>query len=223
MTTIKKTTYKDQVIDYVYQCILDGRHLPGHQIKEALLAGELGISRAPVREALKELTVNGIIDYRPQVGSFIALLPPHQIRDVYTTRGVLEGYAIMATRDQFSTGDIDKLHALVARMRHEAELGNRKMVVEVGDDFHSLLISRNRNRQLAEYMDRLRLKLHVLFCRYWSDLYSPAEIGDRHLRIVTSLVSGDPTAIEETVRRHYSESGDRIAAISPPNGQWHEA
>lgn len=223
MTTIKKTTYKDQVIDYVYQCILDGRHLPGDQIKEALLAGELGISRAPVREALKELTVNGIIDYRPQVGSFIAFLPPQQIRDVYTTRGVLEGYAIMATREQFSTGDIDTLHSLVARMRHEAELGNRKMVVEVGDDFHSLLISRNRNRQLAEYMDRLRLKLHVLFCRYWSDLYSPAEIGDRHLRIVTSLLSGDPAAIEGTVRRHYSESGDRIAAISPLNGQWNEA
>ena len=223
MTTIKKTTYKDQVIDYVYQCILDGRHLPGDQIKEALLAVELGISRAPVREALKELTVNGIIDYRPQVGSFIAFLPPQQIRDVYTTRGVLEGYAIMATREQFTTGDIDNLHSLVARMRHEAELGNRKMVVEVGDDFHSLLISRNRNRQLAEYMDRLRLKLHVLFCRYWSDLYSPAEIGDRHLRIVTSLLSGDPAAIEETVRRHYSESGDRIAAISSPNGQWNEA
>lgn len=223
MTTIKKTTYKDQVIGYVYECILDGRRLPGDQVKEALLARELGISRAPVREALKELTVNGIIDYRPQVGSFIALLPPHQIRDVYTTRGVLEGYALMSSRDRFSPGEIDELHALVARMRAEAELGNRKRVVEVGDDFHSLLISKNGNSQLAEYMERLRLKLHVLFCRYWSELYTPAEIGDRHQRIVTSLLSGDPAAIEATVRRHYSESGDKIAAISPPNGLWNEA
>lgn len=223
MAAIKKTTYKDQVIEYVYEFILDGRYLPGDQIKEGLLAKELGISRAPVREALKELIVNGIIDYRPQVGSFIAILSPKQIRDAYTTRGILEGYAIMSTRDQFSEDDFEGLKLLVVKMRKAAERGNKKMVVQVGDEFHNLLVSKNDNSELAEYMDRLSLKLHVLFCKYWSDLYSPGEIGDRHMRIVTSLISGDPAMIEQTVRQHYTESGSKIAAISQKNGQWNEA
>ena len=214
MAPIRKITYKDHVAEHVYECILDGRYQSGDQVKESQLASELGISRAPVREALKELTVSGIIDYRPQVGSFIARLSPKEISDAYTTRGILEGYTIMATRDRFSEADIRELQSLVGEMRMTAERGDRKGVVQVGDVFHSLLISRNSNSQLAEYMERLRLKLHVLFCRHWSDLYSPGEIGDRHMRIVTSLVSGDPLAIEQTVRQHYSESGDKIAALS---------
>lgn len=214
MAAIRKITYKDHVAEHVYECILDGRYQPGDQVKESQLAGELGISRAPVREALKELTVSGIIDYRPQVGSFIARLSPKEISDAYTTRGILEGYTIMATRGSFSEVDVKKLQSLVDEMRSAAERGDRKEVVQIGDVFHSLLISKNSNSQLAEYMERLRLKLHIMFCRYWSDLYSPEEIGDRHLRIVTSLVSGDPLAIEQTVRQHYSESGDKIAALS---------
>ena len=214
MTTIRKITYKDHVAEHVYECILDGRYQPGDQVKESQLAGELGISRAPVREALKELTVSGIIDYRPQVGSFIARLSPKEISDAYTTRGILEGYTIMATRGQFSEADVKKLQSLVGEMRAAAERGDRKEVVQVGDVFHSLLVSKNSNSQLADYMEHLRLKLHVLFCQYWSELYSPAEIGDRHMRIVTSLVSGNPLAIEQTVRQHYSESGDKIAALA---------
>ena len=222
MAVIRKTTYKDQVIEYVYELILDGRYSPGDQIKESLLAKELGISRAPVREALKELIAYGIIDYKPQVGNFIALVSPKQIADAYTTRGILEGYAIMATRDQFSEDDFEELKSLVDRMGKAAKRGNKKMVVQVGDEFHHLLVSKNNNVQLAEYMNRLSLKLHVMFFKHWSDLYSPAEIGDRHMRIVTSLMSGDPAGIERTVREHYSESGSKIAAIYQENGQLNE-
>ncbi len=213
MAAIKKTTYKDQVIDYVYEFILDGRYLPGDQIKESLLAKELGISRAPVREALKELIVIGIVDYKPQVGNFIALLSPEQIVDSYTTRGVLEGYAAMAGCDQFSEDDFAEMKLLVDRMRNAAKRGNQKMVVQIGHDFHNLLVSKNNNVQLAEYMDRLSLKLHVMFYKHWSDLYSPREIGDRHMKIVTSVMSGDPAKIEQSIREHYSESGNKIAAI----------
>lgn len=214
MPAIRKTTYKDHVIDHVYQSLLDGRSQPGEQLKEGVIAAELGISRAPVREALKELTVRGIVNYRPQVGCFLAQPSPQEIVDAYTARGLLEGYAIMTTREEFTSADLQQLFALVGEMRLAAERGDRKAVVEVGDAFHTLLVSRQRNSQLAEYLERLRLKLHVLFCRYWPELYSPQEIGERHQRIVLSLQAGDPQNIEETVRNHYSESGEKIAALA---------
>ncbi|MFH0782417.1 MAG: GntR family transcriptional regulator [Pseudomonadota bacterium] len=219
MAVIKKTTYKDQVIAHVYELILDGHYFPGDHIKESLLAKELGISRAPVREALQELIVNGIVDYKPQVGNFIAKLSAKQIADSYTTRGILEGYALMDTRKQFNSDDFNELHLLVDSMQKYAEQDNKKMVVEVGDTFHRLLVSKNTNVPLAEYMDRLSLKLHVMFCKHWSDLYSPTEIGDRHMLIVTSIITGDPAVIETTVRNHYSESGNKIASLYKDNGQ----
>lgn len=210
---IQKTTYKDQVIEYIYNLVLDGDYSPGEQIKESLLAKQMGISRAPVREALKELIANGIVVYKPQVGNFIALLSPKEIIDAYTTRGVLEGFAIMSTRQHFDDDDYDELENLVTRMEKAARRGNRKTVVQVGGEFHDLLVSKNPNVQLAEYSDRLSLKLHVMFYKHWSTLYSAEEIGDRHMRIVTALKSGDVAMIEHTVRDHYIETGSKIASI----------
>lgn len=213
MAVIQKTTYKDQVIDHIYNLVLKGAFSPGDQIKESLLARSMGISRAPVREALKELIAGGIVEYKPQVGNYIALLSPKEIVDAYTTRGILEGFAMMATRELFSEEDFEQLDVLVNRMEKAAYDNNRKSVVEVGGGFHDLLISKNRNVQLAEYTTRLSLKLHVLFFKHWSALYPPEEIGTRHRRIVTRLREGEPWAIEQVVRDHYVETGTKIAAL----------
>lgn len=211
--SIVKKTYKDQVVDFVYQLLLDGELGPGDQLKESLLAEQMGISRAPIREAMKELIMNGLVDYRPQVGNFIPVLSPKQIIDSYTTRGVLEGYAIMETRKQFSTEEIEKLEDLVSQMERYAKKNNHKMVVQAGGEFHDLLISKSNNVQLLEYTDRLSLKLHILFYKYWGRLYSPEEIGARHRKIVESIKSGEADHIEKVVRDHYVETGTKIAAL----------
>lgn len=212
--TIVKKTYKDQVVDYVYQLLLGGKLKPGDQIKESLLAEEMGISRAPIREAMKELIMNGLVDYRPQVGNFIPVLTPKQIIDSYTTRGLLEGYAIAQTWNLFTSGEIKKLEDFTDQMKDFAVARNHKMVVDVGGEFHDLLISKNDNVQLLEYTNRLSLKLHVLFYKHWGRLYTSEEIGLRHRIIVEGLRSGDPIVIEQVVRDHYIETGTKIAALS---------
>jgi len=212
MVFVKKT-YKDQVVDHVYQLLLTNELNPGDQLKETLLAEQMGISRAPIREAMKELIMIGLVDYRPQVGNFIPIFSPKQIIDSYTTRGVLEGYAVMNTCDRFSAEEIDKLETLTGQMERYAEKKNHKMVIEVGGEFHDLLISKCDNVQLLEYTDRLSLKLHILFFKYWGKLYSSAEIGRRHREIVESVKAQDLNLIEKVVRQHYVETGSKIANI----------
>ncbi len=87
------------------------------------------------------------------------------------------------------------------------------MVVEAGGEFHDLLTSKCDNVQLLEYTDRLSLKLHVLFFRYWAKLYSSTEIGRRHRDIVESVKARDLNLIEKMVRQHYVETGSKIAEI----------
>jgi len=210
---IVKKTYKDQVVNYIYQLLLTGELGPGDQIKESLLAEQMGISRAPIREAMKELISNGLVDYRPQVGNFIPVLSPKQIIDSYTTRGVLEGYAVMETCEQFSEEEIDKLENLAEQMENYARKKNHKMVVEAGGEFHDLLISKCNNVQLLDYTDRLSLKLHILFFKYWGKLYDPTEIGRRHREIVESIKAKDRDLIEKVVRQHYVETGSKIASL----------
>ena len=210
---IVKRTYKDQVVEYLYDLILEGTLTPGEQVKESSLSAEMGISRAPIREALKELISNGIIEYRPQVGNFITQLSPKEIVDAYITRGVLEGYAIGTTRNRFTDDEIEELSDMTALMEKYARKGNRRMVVQVGDDFHSLLIGKVDNIQLIEYTERLSLKLHILFYKHWSSLYSHEEIGKRHLKIVEALKSRRQARIEQIIRDHYEETGTKIAGL----------
>lgn len=210
---IVKRTYKDQAAEHIYDLILNGTLAAGDQVKESWLAEEMGISRAPIREALKELITNGIIEYQPQVGNFITLLSPKEIVDAYTTRGVLEGYAIMITHKRFSKDEIEELEDMTLLMEKYAKKDNRKMVVKVGDTFHSLLISKSDNVQLLDYTERLSKKLHILFYKFWSKLYTPEEIGNRHKRIVDGIKSNDTVRIEQVIRDHYTETGTKIAEL----------
>lgn len=210
---ILKKTYKDQVIDHVYGLLLDGELGPGNQLKESLLAAQMGISRAPIREAMKELIINGLVEYRPQVGIFIPILSPKQIIDSYTTRGVLEGYAVMTSCQRFLQDDLLRLDQLVDGMVAAACDHDHKRVVEIGGEFHDLLISRCDNLQLLDYTDRLSLKLHIQFYKYWGRLYDAEAIGTRHRRIVESIRAGRTAEIEKTVRQHYLETGTRIAEL----------
>jgi DNA-binding GntR family transcriptional regulator len=210
---IAKKTYKDHVVSHVYRLLLSGELRPGDQLKESLLAKQLGISRAPVREAMKELRLNGLVDYRPQVGNSIPVLSPKQIIDSYTTRGVLEGYAVMESCDRFSARDIDQLEKLVDQMEDAAEKHNHKTVVEAGRKFHDLLISKSDNLQLLEYADRLSLKLNILFLQHWSTLYTASEIGRRHRDIIESVKSRAAGVIEDVIRQHWVETGSKITRI----------
>ena len=211
---IKKTTYKDQVAEYVYNLVLEGTYAPGDQVKESRLAAELGISRAPVREAMRGLVASGILEYKPQIGYYINSLSPKQIIDAYTTRGVLEGFAVRSTMHLFGEEQLEELSELTLKMQKAAQRENRKKVVEVGDTFHTLLVSENMNVQLAEYTGMLSLKLHVLFFKHWSSLYSPAEIRKRHDNIVNAIAQNDPMAIEDVIRGHYTETGTKIAKLN---------
>jgi GntR family transcriptional regulator, rspAB operon transcriptional repressor len=214
---IVKKTYKDQVIDHIYQLILADQLKPGDRVKESLLALEMGISRAPIREALKELMTLGLIDYKPQIGNFLPIMTPKQIIDSYTTRGVLEGYAVMTACERFTPQDLQRLDRYVADMGVAARGGEHKQVVDIGGDFHDFLVARCDNQQLIEYTNRLSLKLHVLFYKHWGMLYRPDEIEERHRAIVTSIKSQDKVRIEQVIRDHYMETGSKIVAVQTLN------
>lgn len=210
---IIKTTYKDQVIDYIYNMILNGTLNPGDQLKESHLAVEMGISRAPIREGFKELIANGIIEYRPQVGNFVYNLSPKEIVDVYTTRGVLEGFAAMESHLLLTFDEIDELETMTDIMEMYANKGNNKKVTDIGGEFHDMLVCKNNNFQITRFSSRLSLKLHILFYKNWGRLYSPKEIKDRHMKIVDSIKQKKPDLIEKVIRDHYIETGQKIADL----------
>lgn len=210
---IPKATYKDHVIAHIYTGIMQNRYRSGDKILEQALSQELEISRAPVREALRELVGEGLLSHAPQRGHYVTALGPTEISNAYETRGVIEGYAASLAAPLLTKKDFATLTRLTTQMELHARKEEHCELIERGEEFHALILDRCPNRELFSFGHKLSRKLHILFCHHWGTLYSAAEVAERHLQIINSLATGDTGTIESTIRQHYSETGCKIAAL----------
>jgi len=208
---INKSTYKDYVVAHVYERLQKGELNAGDKVLESQLATELGLSRAPIREALQQMVGDGLLIYKPQVGNFVASLSPKEIIDAYVTRGLLEGFAVVEALERYSEDDLEELEDACLKMEKHAARGKHKELIEIGTGFHQLLFNKSNNIQLIEYTQRLSHKLHLLFYRHWASLYTPEEIRNRHQTLVGILRQRDRTLVEQALRQHYNETGQKVA------------
>lgn len=213
MVGIKKLTYSEQVAEYIKQSLLQGELGPGDQVKEVLLSEKLGISRAPIREALQILAREGLIQSEPQKGKYVSALTSKQIMDSYFTGGVLEAAAVTQAMELYTQDDITALEQIVEAMRSVSENDEtREKLTELDNAFHSILFSRIDNDLLIELCKRSCQGISkFLLYKYWIELFTPEEVYERHRDILEALKTGKSSVLEKTIRKHYTDSGARMA------------
>lgn len=215
-------TYSQKVTQTLKQMLLEGRLRPGQRVNEVALSDELGISRAPIREALHMLVAEGLVVNRPQRGKFITALTPQEIRNSYFVGGVLEGAGAAQCAQHFEQQDFDHLTEVMQRMEavvKHAIAGNAAMqeLAPLDTAFHAIIFSRINNPLLAEVSRHscLRVSKFLLY-PHWLNLYTPQEFCQRHQRVLDALRTRDPKCIENCLREHYTEAGDRLAPFGIP-------
>lgn len=212
MLGIKKLTYSEQVVEYIKQSLLEGRLSPGDQIKEGDLSQGLGISRAPVREALLTLVREGLIRSEPQKGKYVTALTSKEIKDSYFAGGVLEAAAVSEALPLYTEEDITKMEEILEGMRLMAEKNEvDESLRELDNVFHSILFSRVDNELIIDLCRRTCQGISkFLLYRYWLNIYTPQEIYERHRAILDALKSRKPARVEKVLRKHYKDSGKRM-------------
>ena len=208
--SIERSTYKDHVIKFIYDGMRENRYRAGEKILESHLARELGISRAPIREALADMVSSGLLVYRPQVGNFVAALTAKEIIDSYVARGVLEGFSVAQGIENFTVEDLARLEEMAHKMEVYARKGKRKDLIDIGQKFHEELFSHCTNTQVVLFTRQLSLKLHLLLYKHWARGYAPEDIRDRHLASISTLRQTDAVQGEMMIRQHYIETGQKI-------------
>ncbi len=207
-------TYSGQIIGHIKQALLRGELMPGDKVNEVQLAAALSISRAPVREALQMLVQEGLIVSIPQRGKFIRAFTAKELKDSYYIGGVLEGAAVAASVDRFTQESFDALEALVQRMARleENAPGYAEEFARLDMAFHEKLLSKTDNALIAEHSRNIcqRVSKFLLF-RHWPRCFSHSEIVERHRKVLDAVRSKDPRHIEEVIRGHYNELGERMS------------
>ena len=201
------------------QRILDGRLAPGLRLKEAELAAELGLSRTPVRDALSRLTVEGLLDFRANVGATVAVWSEPRIELMFRIRAMLEPFAAEIAAPEITDAEVHELRQLCTVMEDAARRetpNNLARLAEANGRLHRLIIDATRSDpfiKLATLALDAPLSLRI-FGRYTS-----AEIERsmrHHSEIVDALSHRDPAWAASAMRTHILASvgvarGSKIA------------
>ncbi len=136
----KNTTMRSRVRHYIHEQIRNGTFKPGERIVETQLAKELNISQAPVREALLELSMMGLLEERPYSGTFVRKLTHEEIDDIYNMRAFLEEYAATRAAKRITDDLIEEFDATLAAMDEATAANDLDGFADADIRFHELVI-----------------------------------------------------------------------------------
>jgi DNA-binding GntR family transcriptional regulator len=180
-------------------------HLPaGTRLIETELAEQLQVSRATLRQAVRHLAFEGLVDVRPRRGVFVARMSTEVALEVCQARGVLEGCMARSACLVLATERIQDMRVFARRMGDAGRQGDVTGVAKLDIEFHTMVCDNQPNRRMAELWATLNaqntavLASRLAFHRYdWDDLVN------FHLSLCDTLAMRDPDTAEKAVRDHY--------------------
>ena len=209
----------DGLTSVLQEAILSGELATGTWLRQERLAAEYGVSRTPVREALRTLQAQGMVEVVPNRGALVCGPTPRDIRESYGVRAELEGYAAELAAEWVRDDQLERLRDAEELFRHAVELegsrsaAERPQWAEANDLFHEAIIEAAGNARLAETIRTL----HRSFPRNvtWSALSGNSHLlrenVDQHREILHALVAHDPGRARTAMTKHVRRSGELIA------------
>lgn len=201
------------VLDRIRARIVAGDFSPGDLLAESRLAEELDVSRTPVREAFKQLQIEGLIEIRPRVGTFVRKPTQREIAELFQLKESFEGLAAGLLAMRGSVPELERLIENVEQERQAVAAGDREAYASLVHDFHATLVEGADNQKLAEHYKLLmnQLAYHRIVVQTL-DLPGRLEHSlSEHGKIVAAIQTKDPLAAEFATRRHVAASSQSAA------------
>lgn len=198
-------TLADRVFEQLRTAIVEGEIPPGSKISEPVLAARYGISRGPLREALRRLESSGLIEHRPNAGARVIRLNADQLLELYAIREVLEGLAARLAAERMSEAAIAELRALLDRHRAEVERGEGQSYFQgEGDlDFHFRIVQGSGSPLLMGLLgDELYHLARMYRCQFGMRSERAPEALKEHALVVEAIADRDGELAEWLMRRH---------------------
>jgi DNA-binding GntR family transcriptional regulator len=198
----------------IRELVLGDDYAPGAALSEVRLAEHFDVSRTPVREALKQLQVEGLVEIRPKVGTFVRRITRREIVEMFEVKEVLEGMAarLMARRGQVP--ELDVLRANLENSEIATRTGDGAAYAALVHEFHQTIVRGSDNHKLAEHYTSLmnQLSYHRMVLR---SVQNPGRL-DRscaeHRRIVELITEKDGVGAEIAMREHVASSARNVMA-----------
>ena len=199
---------RDQVRDVLLARVMSGEYPPGSRLVETRIAQELGVSQAPVREALRDLEQLGCVEYAPFRGSSVRALSVADLLDAFPVRSVLEALACRLAAERITDAQLERLGALIEEMR---AAGDPRAESAADSEFHATIVEAAGNATLARQWNQL-----LPHARTFISMTLPAStrgsVAERHVPILDALRRRDPEAAAAAMEEHLADVATRLQA-----------
>ena len=201
-------TAAQHVYDHLRDGILGGRLRGGQRIDQDAIARQLGVSRMPVREAIRRLDSEGFVVSRPNRGAVVTALGPEAMLELFEMRSVLEGLAVALALPAITEEVLTDLEGQVRRMQRAES--DPVAWLELHDAFHDAICRLAGRPRLAALVRNLRQSA-VPYLRLYLSAYREAEMpGFEHGTLLEAIARGDPQIVEATMREHVMSAATGI-------------
>lgn len=199
-----------RVYDILTEQIVSGQLEPGARITEEQFAAELGVSRTPVREAMRRLAQDELVELLPRKGIRVKQLGRQDAAELYEIRGILEGLAASRAATRMTDRDIRGLEALAGKARAELANGNPEPAFEFDAQLHRLILERSGNKRLQKMLGNLNNLVSFFRREVGREKQRAAEACEEHEKVLAALKRKDPAAAAEEMRSHVSRALDGV-------------
>lgn len=210
-------TLKEIVFHELLQDIIGARFAPGERLVESRLAALYGVSRGPVREAIRLLEGQGLVRYVPGKGTVASQLTRFEVREIYDIRIDLEGQAAALGTGGIKTRQLQAMERLLHRMTGALNVPDRWL--KLNDEFHMALYAASERQRLASLIrDHMNLTLPYALLY----LNAPEQIRTSHAdhpRLFEAVADGDAPRAREITREHLKYSSGVIVALVGEAGE----
>ena len=205
----KASTLADTVFDQIRTAIVKGEFPPGSKVNEPQLSKQYGISRGPLREAIRRLEGCMLVEITPNVGAKVISLNSEQAIEIYEIRESLEGLACRLAAQKANAEDCRSLRDLLANHEQQIQSENGRLYYQKeGDlDFHYLIVQLSGNTRLFNLLcDELYHLLRLYRVQTSSSPSRTVQAFKEHHQIVDAIENGDGELAELLMRRHISSA-----------------
>jgi DNA-binding GntR family transcriptional regulator len=191
--------------EFIREQILSGDYEGGDHLNPLTIAERLGISRMPVREAIRQLDTEGLVTIRPNRGAIVTILTAAEVNEIFEMRAVLEALAARLALPQLRGEVLEELEIFCQRM--DRVRNDPKIWIERHNKFHNYLCRQSGRPRLTMEIDRLRTAAQPYLLMYISVYHLTEMPSFEHQTILDAIRSGNTTLLEVCVRDHVMSAG----------------
>ena len=195
---------REIVFESIRNAIVEGQLLPGERLMEVQLARELGVSRTPVREAIRKLELEGLVKMETRKGAYVTPLSIRDFVEMMQIRGALEALVAKLSAENATQADIDLMHESNNKFKEAAQNNDIAGIVEHDIEFHEALYQSSGNAHLIKMLHSIREQLKRIRVEYVQTIDDKVPLIGQHESIIEYIEKHMPLEAQQVAEKHIS-------------------